>query len=130
MDSMRLPLKLYKKDPVMLTLSVLKLILWTSHITHKIRIFNLMCSFQIGIVAFDGEAQTPKHCYSDRLALSIPVNIQAMEDFVNSIPLSTGGTSGESSYSKAFHTAFQFFINSYKKDDERGETDDVDLFLF
>ena len=71
---------------------------------------------QIGIVAFDGEAETPGDCYTQRLALSIPVNIQAMEDFVNSIPLSTGGTSGESSYSKAFHTAFQFFINSNSDD--------------
>ena len=61
--------------------------------------------------------------------MSIPVNIQAMEDFVNSIPLSTGGTSGESSYSKAFHTAFQFFINNYKKDDERGETDEAYWFF-
>ena len=82
------------------------------------------CSFQIGTVAFDGEALTPTpiYCYSDRLALSIPVNIRAMEDFVNSIPLSTGGTSGESSYSKAFHAAFQYFINSYHKDDGRGNT--------
>ena len=73
-------------------------------------------------MAFDGEAVTPGDCYTERLVLSIPVNIRAMEDFVNSIPLSTGGTSGESSYSKAFHTAFQYFINSYQKDDGRGNT--------
>ena len=66
----------------------------------------------MGIVAFDGEALSPGDCYSDRLALSISVNIEAMEDFVNGIPLSTTGTSGQSNYTKAFHRAFQYFINS------------------
>ena len=75
---------------------------------------------QMGVVAFDGEVLSPGDCYSDRLALSIPVNTEAMEDFVNGIPLSTTGTSGQSYYSKAFQKAFGYFINS-PSDEQRGK---------
>ena len=80
-----------------------------------------LCS-QIGIVAFDSEPKTPvseeTECYRTQLARTISENIPAMEQFVDNI----WTTEGESVYTKAFHKAFQYFINSPSSNGYRGNS--------
>ena len=72
--------------------------------------------FQVGIVAFDEDPSTPSsaesNCYQTKLARVVPENLKALERFVNNVWISVGPSASESVYSKAFFTAFQYFINS------------------
>ena len=60
-------------------------------------------------------------CYRTHLARTISENIPAMEQFVDNI----WTTEGESVYSKAFHKAFQYFVNSPSTNGYRGSCYDI-----
>ena len=65
-------------------------------------------------MAFDKESSTPggkKFCYQKELAMAVPNNLKRLEKFVNETWTDGPNNSG-SNYSKAFRTAFQYFINS------------------
>ena len=72
--------------------------------------------FQVGLVAFDEHPCTPSSaetdCYQTKLARVVPENLKALERFVNNVWISDGSRANQSVYSKAFRTAFEYFINS------------------
>ena len=80
---------------------------------------NISLFFQVGIVAFDEETSTPSSaesdCYQTKLARALPENLETLERFINNIWSSVGS----SVYGKAFHTAFQYFINSPSSEPRR-----------
>ena len=74
-------------------------------------------------MAFDSEPKTPgtqSSCYQGQLARTISENVGVMEDFVDKVWTSDGASGSESIYSKAFTTAFDYFINSPPADKARG----------
>ena len=79
--------------------------------------------FEVEIVTFDEEPSTPSsaetNCYQKNLARALPENLETLERFVNNVWISDGPNANKSVYSKAFYTAFQYFINSPNSDPRR-----------